>query len=547
MDISENSEVLPGYRLKQFLGRGSYGEAWEAVAPGEMPVAIKFIRLEQTLSDSDQRELAILRTVRHAHLLDVHFVQEVDGYLLMGMPLCDQDLLGRLKKCQVQGKPGIPPEELLDLMEESAKALDFLHGHNVIHRDIKPANIFLVGGTAKVADFGLARVLNHSLSAQSGLKGTPAYVAPEIVQGQGAKASDQYSLAVSYCQLRTGRFPIQAEGVMAFMMAHVQQAPDLQGYEAQEAKALERALAKTPNARWPTCRAFVKALRTAWEATPTNQPTPVEPPVPALESPATMTVPPDFAQPQPSKRRKRKYRPGDERNDNGLEMPFVAIPAGSFLMGDPVNQVEVKLTKSFWLAKYTVRQEEWFQIMGTQPWDGENFVKSDPRCPATYVSWEDAMAFCQKLTEQEQHAKRISRSWRYTLPTEAQWEYACRAGTTMLYSFGDDESALEDYGWFAGNAEDAGNNFSHPVGQKQPNPWNLYDMHGNVWEWCQDWYHDKLSGGRNPVMLEEASLRVNRGGSWDVSAEFCRSAFRLRDWPENRNNYLGFRVAAVPG
>ncbi|MCA9070838.1 MAG: protein kinase, partial [Planctomycetaceae bacterium] len=159
--------------------------------------------------------------------------------------------------------PGIPAEELLELMDETAKALDFLHRHEVIHRDIKPHNIFLVGGTAKVADFGLAKIVHQTVVSQSGHQYTPAYVAPEIVQGKATKASDQYSLAVSYCQLRTGRLPIEANDFVALIYAHVEKPPNLSAYDPEEAQVLERALAKEPEQRWPTCRDFVQALKQA--------------------------------------------------------------------------------------------------------------------------------------------------------------------------------------------------------------------------------------------------------------------------------------------
>lgn len=541
MDISENGEPIPGYRLIKLLGRGGFGEAWEALAPGDMPIAIKFIRLEQSLSESEQRELKILRKVRHAHLLDVHFAPEVDGYLLMGMPLCDQDLMGRLEVCQNAGLPGIPPEELLDLMDEAAEALDFLHGHDVIHRDIKPHNIFLVGGTAKVADFGLAKVLNQSIPSQSGYKFTPAYVAPEIVQGKPSKASDQYSLAVAFCQLRTGRLPFVADDMMALIFKHLQEPPELLAFDSREAKVLEKALAKNPDERWENCQTFVAALRQASEDPILNKP----------QTTIPFTVGTLFGQ-HPTD--EPQLEAGTEWNDNSLNLPMIWCPRGPFRMGSPKNesyrdeneeQVQVILSQGFWLGKFAVTQAEWLQVMDSQPWKGERYGYDNPRFPVTNVSWDDAIAFCQKLTEQERQAGRLPDGWEYTLPTEAQWESACRAGTATAYSFGDDFAQLPDFEWFRDNAYEVGELYAHAVGTKKPNPWGLFDMHGNVSEWCRDGYVQKLRGGPDPEAASEDSRRVYRGGSWNTYYYQCRSAFRYGCTSTSRSNNLGFRVARV--
>ena len=144
-------------------------------------------------------------------------------------------------------------------------------------------------------------------------------------------------------------------------------------------------------------------------------------------------------------------------------------------------------------------------------------------------------------------APAVFRNWEYRLPTEAQWEYACRAGTTTKYSFGDDASKLGDYAWFVDNAKNTDEAYAREVGQKLPNAWNLHDMHGNLWEWCVDWYQSDLPGGRDPEVAEEgsSSARVDRGGSWRVSAEVCESAYRDFSSPDFRYFNLGFRVAAV--
>jgi formylglycine-generating enzyme required for sulfatase activity len=215
-----------------------------------------------------------------------------------------------------------------------------------------------------------------------------------------------------------------------------------------------------------------------------------------------------------------------------------------------ITPVKVFLTKGYWLGKYEVSQSEWKHVMKTEPWKGQDLTNEGADFPATWISWNDASDFCRKLTEQERQAGRLSDGLEYTLPTEAQWERACRARTETRFSFGDDKSKLGDYAWFDENAFKAGEQFAHCVGQKKANPWGLHDMHGNVWEWCRDVYTGKLPGGRDPeVKADEktnGSGRVVRGGSWDGVAAFCRSGGRYGGLPDGRNFHLGFRPALSP-
>ena len=245
---------------------------------------------------------------------------------------------------------------------------------------------------------------------------------------------------------------------------------------------------------------------------------------------------------------------GEERDDNGLKMKFVWCPPGQFTMGSPKSEegrdsdedpVHVRLTKGFWIGKYEVTQGEWERVMGTTPWKGKRLVKEGSRYAATYVSWEDAMEFVAKLTTQERQAGRLPAGWRYTLPTEAQWEYACRAGTQTAYGFGGDASRLSEYAWWGGIIGDGNaktEQYAHEVGLKKANAWGLHDMHGNVLEWCRDWYRATLPGGVDPEQATPASPRVIRGGSWSSRAVFCRSAYRSRVEPGVRSSSLGFRV-----
>jgi formylglycine-generating enzyme required for sulfatase activity len=175
--------------------------------------------------------------------------------------------------------------------------------------------------------------------------------------------------------------------------------------------------------------------------------------------------------------------------------------------------------------------------METEPWKGKSFVKEGPDYAATYVSWVDSVAFCKKLSEKEDK--------RYRLPTEAEWEYACRAGTQTAWIFGDDEKELGDYAWYGQNAYDIGERYAHQVGQKKPNAFGLYDTHGNFFEWCHDYFGEdyyKKSPGKDPMGPAPGSFRVLRGGSWFLNSRYSRSASRNRGVASGRRNGGGFRL-----
>jgi|GEM_PF-1540121 len=214
---------------------------------------------------------------------------------------------------------------------------------------------------------------------------------------------------------------------------------------------------------------------------------------------------------------------------NGVKLATVKIQSGKFTMGSPASeaarkndetQKSVTIDKDFYMGESEVTQAQWKAVMGTTPWKGQSNVKEGDAYPATYVSWDDAQAFMQKLSQLT--GKKVR------LPSEAEWEYACRAGTTTAYSFGDSDRNLSDYAWWRKNAFDIGEEYAHEVKTKKPNPWGLYDMHGNVWEWCEDRY--------------DATSRVLRGGCWIYSPEICRSAYRGWDSPVGRDFNVGFRV-----
>ena len=235
--------------------------------------------------------------------------------------------------------------------------------------------------------------------------------------------------------------------------------------------------------------------------------------------------------------------------ENGLGMRFVLIPAGTFQMGSDAKEASggeqpvhsVTISRPFYLGVHVVRQRDWKAVMGSEPWKRAQYVEEGDDYPAVYVSWEDAQAFIEKLNAGDAES-------RYRLPTEAEWEYACRAGSSAAYSFGEDPAALRDYAWYDKNAWDVGERYAHRVGQKRWNGWGLYDMHGNVWEWVSDWYASEYyrdSPSVDPPGPETGSDRVSRGGSWSFPAGGARSAYRGGGSPGYRGVGLGFRLVRM--
>jgi len=217
----------------------------------------------------------------------------------------------------------------------------------------------------------------------------------------------------------------------------------------------------------------------------------------------------------------------------GVKMEFVLIPDGSFMMGSdkdakPVHRVTI--AKSFYLGKFEVTQEQWEKVMGNNPSRSKG-----AKNPVESVTWDD----CQKFMEA---VKRKVLSQTFRLPTEAEWEYACRARFNTDYCYGDAPDKLRDYAWFKDNSEGT----THPVGQKKSNAWGLFDMHGNVREWCQDWQGEYTAkSATDPTGPASGVTRVLRGGSWDADATLCRSALRRGLVPSDRRSLLGMRAVML--
>jgi sulfatase modifying factor 1 len=258
-------------------------------------------------------------------------------------------------------------------------------------------------------------------------------------------------------------------------------------------------------------------------------------------------------------------KPGDEREVAGITLCW--CPPGRYIMGSPRDeperrpgeeQVEVNFAQGFWMAKYEATQGQWKRTMGNLPGELTKELPEGDEFPVGNVNFAETEAFCSKLTELGRQSGVLPADWEFRLPTEAQWEYACRAGTTTATSFGDSLSSKQAN--FKGMPYNGGEpgpslNRAAKVGSYPANPWGLHDMHGNIYEWCRDWYHWKKPGGNNPDLYSAKDTatksehgvisRSRRGGCWSDDGWSLRAAFRLRFEPERKYDHIGFRVAVV--
>jgi formylglycine-generating enzyme required for sulfatase activity len=457
-------------------------------------------------------------------------------------------------------------EQILAWLADIARALDFVHGKGHVHRDVKPSNLlFDADANAYLTDFGIIKALGEgeqshgpSLTGPGTFIGTPEYTAREVFAGADYDGrADQYSLAVVVYELLAGRRPFEGPTPFAIVQKQITTIPAglhtlNAAVTAAVSEAVLKALSSLPEDRYTGCGPFVQAIDRARRAEAPKSPVKPRAAAPA-ESPA---IPPS---PPPAPAKPLPMRPSPPAPPapkaapkplgvvtNSIGMKLVLIPAGEFLMGSPDSdtmafddekpQHRVRITKPFYMGVYPVTQAEYERVMGKNP----SHFQGDPNRPVESVSWDDAQEFCRKLSALSGEAGAT-----YRLPTEAQWEYACRAGSTTRWCFGDDEKQLGDFAWFAKNS----GNQTHPAGQKKPNAWGLYDMHGNVWEWCEDWFDSdcyKKSATDDPMGPLGGSIRVFRGGSWYYEARYCRSAYRGINEPGRRRRNLGFRASQVP-
>lgn len=577
------------YLVKNLLGEGAFGRAYQAIATNRLnhPCVIKkFIANFPNASDVQyarnafEREAKQLLTLKHPQIPTLY---EYLSYNKNGVPslyLVLEWIEGQNLDDVWRSQGNFSPEQIRGLLLGVLPVLGYLHDNGMIHRDIKPNNIMLQRGTGKyvLIDFGGAKATSGTALASTRAIHTPGYAAIEQLRGMACEASDLYSLAATCVRLMTGIFPDYDQNgnvndpIYDFLHDRWSWREFLEKKGIQIAPDLVTVLEKSLEAR------VVDRYHTAAQALQTLNPTQVMIPnmgsggSPLPNTPSTQsgktgvlgnptppvqpqqgllgklqqlyTSPPrqPVALPQQSATVKPAsptpqspqivYRNFVEDLGGGVKLEMIAIPLGSFK--DAKGNI-VKITEPFYMGKYQVTQAQWQAVMGNNPsqFKGQNL-------PVDEVSWNDCQKFIAKLNNTTGKI--------YRLPSEAEWEYCCRAVTSANapvteYCFGNDENLLYQYAWHDRNSGYG----THPVGQKKPNQFGLYDMHGNVWEWCED---SHVSGYQNPRIQKAYKhttdeRKILRGGSWRYSPNGCRSAVRCGDNAAFQPNGYGFRVACV--
>ena len=542
-DLAPGRMLLGKYRIERRLGKGGMGVVFEArdTELDGLRVAIKVlpaILAENVRSVAAlKREAAISLRLTHPSICRLHTFN-ADGELkFLVMEFIDGQTLDDLLQSKPDGRLSL--DELLPIARQVAAALDHAHAQQppILHRDIKPSNIMIArDGTVKVVDFGIAREMKDSRTRVTGQEtsGTLLYCSPEQYNGRSlTPASDVYSFAATLYECLAGHPPFWQGSIGHQLLNNAPEA--IEGVEEGVNEAVLRGLAKKASGRLRGAGELVDLLGGVVSPRPKERKAVRRPQGFALvpeprDTSVQRKLPLAVDRPTPA-----KPSPGDIIT-NSIGMKLVYIPSGEFMMGSPEDeegrwkdetQHLVKLGKGFHMGVTQVTQAQWQGLIGNDP---SHFKGND--LPVENVSLNDAMEFCRKLSEKE--------SKRYRLPTEAEWEYACRAGSTGPYA----GRSLDDLGWYSDNSGGK----THPVATKEANAWGIFDMHGNVFEWCQDWYADYPKGkGADPTGPANGSCRLLRGGAWGYYPTNCRSANRGRDSPRNRNDGVGFRVALDSG
>jgi eukaryotic-like serine/threonine-protein kinase len=555
------------YHLKKFLGAGGYGGVFladEVVDDDfQRQVAVKLISPEYDPKkrEEQRKELKNAVNLKHPNLLDcfVPGLCQIKGseFFYLVMELAEETLEQHLQTGTLSAT------EVTEIVKAIASALAYLHNGSPpkVHRDVKPGNLLRVGNRWKLADLGLLTAIGSQSSAfTSNRRATIKYAPPEAYQGVVATAWDIWSLGVMTAEMLTGELPFPGE-TEALLMNQVMNDPPSIDWSKVPAPFVEiiNGCLEKDRAKRDTAQTVLDKLVGP-------------PPPPPTFTFKTVTV---NRRGEIIQRETKQARYFTEDLGNGVSVDMVYIPGGTFGMGSPKTEAESRDSEKpqhrvtiqpFFMGKYTVTQAQWKAVAQLPKIERDlnpdpSYFKGDNR-PVERVYWREAVEFCARLS---QKTKR-----NYRLPSEAEWEYACRAGTKTAFHFG--ETITTDLANYDGNETYADapkgkyREETVDVGSFPPNAFGLYEMHGNVWEWCADPWHSNYQGAptdgrvwdeedndnryQNSVDLlvmsrNDDKSRLLRGGSWYDFPRYSRSALRVNVAPDARFNDSGFRFVCV--
>jgi formylglycine-generating enzyme required for sulfatase activity len=567
--------------VQKFIARGGYGATYSAIELSTNKlVVIKTLNLElQSKPNFPQQQVKFvneglrLAQCSHSHVVKVHELIQEDGLWGMVMEYIDGQDLGSY----VSEHGQLPEDEALHYITQVGQALEYVHSKGFLHRDVKPNNILLRAATkeAVLIDFGLTREYSiGQLGSMTNAK-TDGYAPIEQYERKGefAPYTDVYALAATLYSLLTQEIPFPAN----FRKTGIPLPPPKQFNDKISDRvndAILAGMALEPSGRPQTVREWLELLTPFIERV---APSPIEekssqqslePIIPSSSSDEIVTPEPQkpvistkkfefeyakltviksgfFGREKTNKitRHRGQAEFFAENLVNGVVLEMVKIPGGTFMMGSPeheedgeeIERPQHQVTiSSFFMGKFAITQEQYTAIMGNNP-----SAFSGAKRPVEQVSWHDAVNFCTKISQKT--------GKNYRLPSEAEWEYACRAGTVTSFHFGETSTTglLSCNGRYAPAIEAEPSELTMNVGSFPANQFGLFDMHGNVWEWCQDYWHENYKGApsNGDARLNISKpYRLVRGGSWRDYPQSSRSANRGWNNPINANSHTGFRV-----
>ena len=563
------SEVLlqQRYRVQCQLGRGGFGVTYEIneVRTNQAKVLKVLINNDPKAVELFKQEADVLSQLHHSGIPHV----ELDAYFeyypynsqnpihcLVMEKVVGEDLEKYMRK---RGLRPINQTTAIEWLKDIIIILEQVHNKDFFHRDIKPPNIMLRSEKAELVliDFGTVRKVTSTVfKQQGGVTGiiSAGYTPSEQINHNAVPQSDFFALGRTFVYLLTGKEPLDPIMYDSYneTLNWRNHAPQISSMLADLLDDMMQRLYKDRPQNTQVILQRIAAIEKALQS-PKPQPPKPQPPIPSnnLKTFSFEVVTTD-ARGNITNQRKESAKYFTEDLGNGVTLDMVEIPGGTFIMGSPTSEENRSSSESpqhqvtvpsFYMGKYELTQAQYQAIIGTNP---SNFMGRNPsnfkgdNRPVEGVSWNNAVEFCKKLSQKT--------GKNYRLPSEAEWEYACRAGTTTPFYFG--ESITPDLVNYDGNRTYASaikgkdRQQTTDVGTFPPNSFGLYDMHGNVWEWCQDGYQDNYINAPTDgsALTSSSDYKLLRGGSWFDAPDYCRSAFRYFNYLDFNDDYIGFRV-----